>query len=123
MYTKGLASLLTYAAKINQILGIQICKNALRIYHLFFTDDIILFYSTNGEENRRIQELLVTYEQASGQQINKAKTSIFFSKNVATRVKEEIMATWDVHKIQPLEKYLGLPSMIGKKKNRVFSDL
>lgn len=73
------------------------CKNALRINHILFADDSILFYKADVEENRRIQHIIVKYEKVSGQQLNKAKTSILFSNNVTTNTKEQLRALWRVN--------------------------
>jgi len=46
-----------------------------------------------------IQDILVLYEQASGQQINRGKTTIFFSKAVSVERKEEISNFLGIRKI------------------------
>jgi hypothetical protein len=66
------------------------CPNFLggtRIHHLFFADDSLLFYRANRREWRRVQEILADYELASGQKINREKTSIFFSRNTKQEVR------------------------------------
>lgn len=63
-----------------------------------------------------ILNILALYEQASSQQINREKTTIFFSKAISMERKGEISNFLGVPKIREYEKYLGLPSMVGKKK-------
>ena len=56
------------------------------------------------------------YEQALGQQINRGKTTLFFSKAVAEETKEEIINLLGVLEVNEYEKYLGLPAVVGRKK-------
>ncbi|KAF5451602.1 hypothetical protein F2P56_026695 [Juglans regia] len=73
--------------------------------------------------NEKIQLLLDDYEKASGQCINKEKTSMVFSKNVDEGLKTEIMQLWGGSSTQQYEKYLGLPPMVGRSKQRAFSGI
>lgn len=59
--------------------------------HMLFVDENTLFYKADMPENRRILELLETYEQASKQQINKDKTTMTFSKNVKPATQRMLM--------------------------------
>jgi hypothetical protein len=52
-----------------------------KITHLFFADDSFLFCKANPNDVAQIQDILIEYESASGQQINRQKTTIFFSKS------------------------------------------
>ena len=65
--------------------------------------------------------ILETYGRCSGQQINKAKTTIFFSKSTPEEVKHHIKSALDVSVILQYEKYLGLPSLVGKNKKASFN--
>ena len=63
------------------------------------------------------------YEQASGQQLNWAKTSLFFSKNTPSEVQEEIKNRFGAQLIKQHEKYLGLPSLVGRNKRNTFNSI
>lgn len=63
-----------------------------------------------------VQHIPTLYEQASGQQINRGKTTIFFSKVVTEERKNEITAFLEVLEVKEYEKYLGLPSVVGRNK-------
>ena len=63
------------------------------------------------------------YKKASAQQLNRAKTSFFFSSNVPTTIKEEIQKRFGVQVIKQHEKYLGLPSLVGRNKRNSFNDI
>ena len=56
----------------------------------------------------------------SGQQINRGKTSIFFSKSTTLDMRAEIKEALGVPKIVQYDKYLGLPSFVGKSKKASF---
>ena len=61
------------------------------------------------------------YEEASGQKINKSKTSLFFSKSIPEDVNHGIKVTLGVPEVMQYEKYLGLPSLVGKRKKESFN--
>lgn len=75
------------------------------------------------EENRRLQGLLDVYESVSGQKINKEKTTMVFSSNVEREKREEILLLWGNGEFQQYEKYLGLPLIVGRSKNRAFQSI
>uniref|UniRef100_A0A2N9FG05 RNase H type-1 domain-containing protein n=1 Tax=Fagus sylvatica TaxID=28930 RepID=A0A2N9FG05_FAGSY len=59
------------------------------------------------------------YETASGQQVNRAKTIIYFSKGTLKTTKSLIQTALGVPIIKQYEEYLGLPSLVGR--NRKFN--
>ena len=66
-------------------------------------------------------EILQVYESSSEQQINKAKTTIFFSRSTSEERRMMIKNTLGVEEIRSYEKYLGLPSLVGKNKKASFN--
>ncbi|XP_059457696.1 uncharacterized protein LOC132187382 [Corylus avellana] len=76
---EALSSMLTRAESRGTLTGVPTSKKGPRISHLFFADDNLLFCKANPHHWRKMSDLLQTYENASGQQLNKDKTSIFFS--------------------------------------------
>ena len=73
------------------------------------------------EECESLQRIIGIYEKASSQLLNRAKTSLFFSKNTPTDIKEEFKRRFDAQVIH--EKYLGLPSLVGRSKRNNFMEL
>ena len=67
--------------------------------------------------------LLECYESASGQVINRQKTSIFFSKNTRVEVKHDIQSMLGARIMEDCKRYLGLPMAGGKSKVKTFKDL
>jgi hypothetical protein len=51
-----------------------------------------------------------------GQRLNRDKTSIFFSRNTEDTVKRHILTAAGVQATNSFEKYLGLPSLVGRSK-------
>ncbi len=77
---EGLHSLIKKAESSDDIQGISLCRGDLKITHLFFADDRLLFTKATTTACDKIQSILGQYERASGQQVNRDKTTIFFSK-------------------------------------------
>ena len=73
------------------------------------------------EECNKVMDILKVYEEASGQKINRSKTSLFFSNSIPQDVKHEIKVTFSVPEIMQYEKYLGLPFLVGKRKKESFN--
>ena len=114
--TEGLHGLLTRAAASGDIRGISICRNEPRLTHLLFADNSLLFCRASIQECMHIQALLSTYEEASRQKLNRDKTTLFFSKITDTEIQDSIKDLLGVLEIKQYEKYLGLPSFVGRNK-------
>ena len=54
------------------------------------------------------------YEKASGQKLNREKTTIFFSKAVHGDIKTQLSNFLQVPEVKEYEKYLGLPAVVGR---------
>ena len=103
--------------------GVVVCRRGPKILHLFFTDDSLIFCRASLEECDSLQRIFQVYEAASGQQLNRTKTSLFFNSNTDTSVKEEIKNQFGAQVIKNHEKYLGLPSMVGRNKRNSFNSI
>lgn len=101
--------------------GLNICRNGPKISHLFFADDNIIFCKATLEECDALQRILTVYEQVSGQQLNRTKTSLCCSRNTPREVQEEIKTRFGAQVIRQHEKYLGLPSLVGRNKRNTFN--
>lgn len=120
---EGLHALLAQASAAGTIHGVPLCRQGPRITHLFFADDSLLFCQATRVECNTIQAILVTYKKASEQQLNKDKTTIFFSKKTSRDRQEEIKTLLGVPTIRQYEKYLGLLSFVGRAKNICFANI
>ena len=114
--SEGLNRMIQKAAREDTIRGFSLCKNGPKVTHLFFADDSLLFCRARREDLQAIQNILTSFEHASGQKINREKTTLFFSKAVPDEMKREIIEFLGVAEIKEYEKYLGLPAVVGKNK-------
>ena len=121
MCAKGLNAILRKAATAGEIEGFSLCRRGPKITHLFFANDCLLLCRSNLAECEKIKELLAVYEAASGQMVNKDKTTLFFSKNTGEESQEVIKQSLGIPAIQHYEKYLGLHSFMGKNKKACFT--
>ncbi|XP_042964588.1 uncharacterized protein LOC122298800 [Carya illinoinensis] len=115
--------LLNQAELKGSISSIPIGAGSIRVNHLFFADDSLLFCKANSLEWSRMLYILEVYEKASRQVINKDKTSIFFSSNTLTEIQNNILNISGVKASGSFEKYLGLPTVLGKSKGAAFHSL
>lgn len=116
----GLSSLIHQAEARGDIHGTKVCKNAPIISHLLFADGRFLFFKATTNEARTITHILKVYEEASRQMINFQKSKIYCSKNVANILKDGISAILGVKTCLGIDKYLGLSSMVGRRKKSTF---
>jgi hypothetical protein len=63
--SEGLSSLIRFAGSEGTISSVPISRGGLRINHLFFADDSLLFSKANLREWRCVQDLLTDYEATS----------------------------------------------------------
>ena len=98
-----------------------VCRGTPIFSHLFFADDSLIFCKASLEECDSLQHVLKVYEDAFGQQLNKAKTSLFFSSNIDQQLQEEIKTRFGAQIIRQHKKYLGLLSLVGRNKRNTFN--
>ena len=118
--TEGLHGLITQATTQGDIKGYSLCRNGPRLTHPLFADDSLLFCRATIRECQKILDILEVYGSCSGQQINRNKT-IFFSKATSEDTRNRIKIALGVPKITQYEKYLGLPSLVGRNKKASFN--
>jgi len=117
---EGLSSLLSKAESDQRISGVPIVAGGYRLSHLFFADDSLLFCRANFMKWGNLFQVLQTYERDSGQQLNAAKTSIFFRKNTRAELRSFIRTSAGISVTSCFEKYLGLPALVGRSKTHTF---
>ena len=123
LYAKGLSSLIRKATDTNRLKGIFSSRGGVRISHLLFADDSLLFCEAKIGECRQLLDIHTQYEEASRQAINRAKTTLFFSQNRNQREKEAIQNLMGAQVMTNCEKYLVLPMVGGKSKVSTFKGL
>ena len=85
--TEGLNGLIKQAEVNGNVHGFTLCRKGPKLTHLLFADDSLLFCRVIVEECGHVLDILKKYEQASGQKVNRNKTSLFFSKLVPNETK------------------------------------
>ena len=118
--TEGLNGLIKKAELQGDIHDYSLCRRGPKLTRLLFADDCLIFCRATMEECDNILEILKEYEEASGQKMNRSKTS-FFSKSTLEEMKHGIKLALGVPEILHYEKYLGLPSLVGKGKKESFN--
>ena len=73
-------------------------------------------------ECSKIWKILREYEMASGQKMNREKTSLFFNKNTTMEAQDSIKGK-NIPVIKQHEQYLGLPSLVSKGKKKAFNKI
>ncbi|KAG8657522.1 hypothetical protein MANES_03G074616v8, partial [Manihot esculenta] len=102
--------------------GIAVARQAPQVSHRFFADDSYFFYRASKSEILATKDCLALYEVASRQKINFQKSTALFTRNIshAAQVHFSDMLHVPLVAVTNVRSYLGLPSLIGKKKNEIF---
>lgn len=88
---------------------------------LFFANHSLLFCMATSVKCSKVMDLLSLYEEVFGKKENKEKTTLFFSKSITEATKQIIKGILGVREIKHYEKYVELPSLIGKGKIASFN--
>ncbi|KAL0445839.1 UNVERIFIED_CONTAM: hypothetical protein Slati_1711800 [Sesamum latifolium] len=103
------------------IQGISICRRAPSITHLLFADDTQIYCEASTASVWCIKNILDIYAQASGQSVNLNKSSMVFSKNVKTVLRDSLMEILGIRWEEQLERYFGLPWVVGGSRRGGFA--
>lgn len=120
---EGISSLMRLAEGDNVLKGVKATRHGPAITHLLFVDDCILFAEATEGGAHSLKQILKDYEVSSGQCINFDKSMVFFSTNTKDREREVVSQILGVRRANDLERYLGLPSMVGRRKRSSFQIL
>ena len=120
---EDLSCMLKAGEKSGNIQGIQVSHTAPKIDHLLFADDSILFFKAIKKNATVMQQILSEYCEASRQLVNLVKSSIFFCKACPQTVCDEMRLITKVENESLNEKYLGLPTDVGRMSNGAFKYL
>ncbi|KAH9784317.1 putative reverse transcriptase/RNA-dependent DNA polymerase [Citrus sinensis] len=116
------SNLLKHAESQSLIHGLRFSRS-LSITHLLFADDSLVFSKASPTECKKLKGIFDDYVAAFGQVFNNDKSSMFFSSNTNQSQVEEIKNIFGPNIVSKHEKYLGLPSMVGRKKISFFNEI
>ena len=100
--------------------GVRVSCRSLWVSHLLFVDDSLIFINANGASATRLNEILQIYDEATGQRVNKEKSAIFFSPCTSEDHRNAVKASLNIQVEAFSEKYLGLPTAVGRITNEAF---
>ena len=120
---EGLFAMIRKAEEARNLQGILSDDGGVCLSHLLFADNSFIFCQATMEKCQRLLTILKQYEVALGQAVNRQKTTLFFSRNTRTNVKQNIQNMMGARIMDDCEKYLGLPMASGKSKVNTFKDL
>ncbi|KAA3476412.1 reverse transcriptase [Gossypium australe] len=103
--------------------GAKASKSGAAITHILFADDCTLFGEATRKGASLVKGILKEYGNCLGQCVNFDKSSVFFSTNTAQENKEEVLGILGVRASTNMERYLGLPSLVGRRKKESFQAL
>jgi hypothetical protein len=117
---EGLSCMLKEVGPVYCARGIRVGIHAPWINHLLFADDCMIFTQATRRGAERVADILDKYHRGSGQLVNKHKSAIFFSANCEDGDKEIVCNSLDITVEALGERYLGLPTSVGKVSDGVF---
>ena len=114
--------LLMQAENQNLIHGLRFGNN-VTVSHLLFADDNLIFTKATVADYKHLKAIFDRYTTTSSQLFNLDKSSMFFSCNTKADQVPAIKEIFHLNVVSKHEKYLGLPSMIGRNKRNFFNDI
>ncbi|KAK9929437.1 hypothetical protein M0R45_026537 [Rubus argutus] len=120
---EGLSALISHFVSIGSLQGLKVCDGAPVISHLLFADDSMIYSQATMQDCLILKHILDVYARASGQQINLQKSNVVFSGSVPTHLRQSLAQLLGVEQVSHHEKYLGLPTYVGRFKSDAFAFL
>lgn len=85
-----------------------ILGGTVRLFRIFFVDDLFLFTEADVAQAMMIKDVLNTFRSAYRHKVNTHKTNVFFSKNADARIINEIFGVLGFQETSDLGSYLGV---------------
>ncbi|XP_019198180.1 PREDICTED: uncharacterized protein LOC109192007 [Ipomoea nil] len=120
---EGLSAMTERSMVAGRLHDVSVARGAPSVSHLLFADDSFLFLRADEEESVQMRYVLDTYARASGQHVNYDKSAACFSANVPQSRRNEVVDVLGVEEGETSGKYLGLPSLVGRRKNAILGFL
>ncbi|KAL0405415.1 UNVERIFIED_CONTAM: putative mitochondrial protein [Sesamum latifolium] len=117
------SNLIRQAEEEGRLKGITVSRQTPRVSHLLFADDTLIFYQATTEAFNCVYHILTKFECASGLKINLQKSAVVFSKNMENASRIALASILGIFVAVKHEKYLGLPTVVGRSKREVFNGI
>lgn len=82
-------------------------RSGASVSHLLFTDDILFFAEAREDQAACILVGIREFSASTGQNINLAKSSVFFSPNFPDQTTRRLSSLLDIKRTLEMGKYLG----------------
>uniref|UniRef100_A0A803NTG1 Reverse transcriptase n=1 Tax=Cannabis sativa TaxID=3483 RepID=A0A803NTG1_CANSA len=119
----GLSLLIKDYERLGKVRGFKVARGAPIISHMLFADDTYVFCKANEEAACNVMELLSYFQQASRQQVNVLKSSIFFISNTRAEDRTRVCSRMGISEAVDNSTYLGLPNIVGRNKTTLLGFL
>lgn len=93
-------------------IGILSSPRGFRVVNLMFVDDCLIFSRASTKAARKIALLLKRFAEVSGQKINFNKSSLYFSNNTPTNLRNDLVNILQIQHKTTIGKYLGVHNII-----------
>jgi hypothetical protein len=103
--------------------GLKVCRRAPGITHLLFADDSLLFFRANAAHASNVKTALTVFERNTGQLLSLSKCSLFVRDGRSEDEIQQVRTILGVERVDFDEKYLGLPTPLGRVKRGMFQPL
>lgn len=105
--------------------GIEILSSpqGIRVTHLLFADDCLIFVKANHKVGVKIRDVLHKYSRASGQKINFHKYALYFLPNCFTSMRTNIKNCLGIKEKHIIDKYLRINQIIAKSHSVILQNL
>lgn len=117
---EGFSALLKSAQNEGSLSGVKFGSTGPTVTHLLFVDDSVVFLEGSQQNLETLKHILEDYEVASRQRVNLQKSSIFFGKGCKEEEKSGLKNVIGIESEALSERYLGLPTVVGKSKEGTF---
>nr|XP_016466227.1 PREDICTED: uncharacterized protein LOC107788988 [Nicotiana tabacum] len=103
--------------------GFGLPKWSPKVNYLVYIDDTIIFSSSDATSLQLIMEVLTSYEVASRQLINKAKSAIYMHHSTSLEVLNKVQRVTRIGKQEFSFTYLGCPIFYARRKMDYYQGL
>ncbi|KAL0444003.1 UNVERIFIED_CONTAM: hypothetical protein Slati_2123000 [Sesamum latifolium] len=120
---EAFSGLIQKAKVEGSIQGISVSRSAPSISHLLFADDTLIFCRATTKAMSCIRDILCLSERASGLKVHMQRSAMVISRNVTEDLRLELVRILGVVEVPRHEKYLGLPTVTGRSKRKLFESI